>query len=68
MESNEDAGWLVFNFDLIVPFGLDDFNIRCIFVLDPQEFAFDSNLVPVIDAADIKTFEVADGFDKTHPE
>ena len=68
MESNENACGLVFNFDLIVPLGLYDFNIRRIFILDAQELALDSDFVPVVDAAYIETFEVADSLYETHPE
>lgn len=68
MQTDEYACRLVDNLNLVVPFGLNNFDHWILDVGDAQEFALNPNFIPVLHSANVQTFEVADSLDETHPE
>ena len=59
---------MVYNFNLIVPLGLNNFDIGVLDIVNAKELSFNSNLVPVVNSADVEAFEVADSLRVAHPE
>jgi hypothetical protein len=53
VQSNKDARRLILHFYLVVPLWQHDFDRRLLDVLNAQEFAFDSNLVPILDTTHV---------------
>ncbi len=68
MQTDEDSSWLIDDLDLVIPFGLDHFCLLVLDVLNAQIFALDPDFVPIVDATDIHTLEVADCLNEAHPK
>ena len=68
MQTNKDASSLVDNLDLVVPLRVHHLNEGVFDVVNSQELAFDSDFIPVLDAANIEALKVADSLRVTHPK
>ena len=56
------------DFERVVPFRLNVLKRGEVNISEAQEFAFESDFVPVADTAHIKGLEIADGFCLRHPK